>query len=47
MIASHNVFDFVESSNPIWTILHSPEFPDQTIRGTLSLSRYALVQVGS
>ena len=26
MIATHNLFDSVESSNPLWTILHSPNF---------------------
>jgi uncharacterized membrane protein len=26
MIATHNLFDSVESSNPVWTILHSPNF---------------------
>jgi uncharacterized membrane protein len=26
MIATHNLFDSVQSSNPIWTILHSPNF---------------------
>ena len=26
MIASHNLFDSVESANPIWSILHSPNF---------------------
>src|ERR1700693_781244 len=26
MIATHNLFDAVESSNPLWTILHSPNF---------------------
>src|SRR5271163_584239 len=26
MIACHNLFDFVDSSNPLWTILHSPNF---------------------
>jgi uncharacterized membrane protein len=26
MIATHNVFDFVQSANPLWTILHSPDF---------------------
>jgi uncharacterized membrane protein len=26
MIATHNLFDSVESSNPFWSILHSPNF---------------------
>jgi uncharacterized membrane protein len=26
MIAGHNLFDSVESSNPLWSILHSPNF---------------------
>jgi uncharacterized membrane protein len=26
MIVSHNLFDSVQSSNPIWSILHSPNF---------------------
>jgi uncharacterized membrane protein len=26
MIASHNLFDSVQSDNPLWTILHSPNF---------------------
>jgi uncharacterized membrane protein len=26
MVATHNLFDAVESSNPIWSILHSPNF---------------------
>ena len=26
MIASHNLLDSIESSNPLWTILHSPNF---------------------
>jgi uncharacterized membrane protein len=26
MIASHNLFDSVQSSNPLWSILHSPNF---------------------
>jgi uncharacterized membrane protein len=26
MIATHNLFDSVQSDNPIWTILHSPNF---------------------
>jgi uncharacterized membrane protein len=26
MIATHNLFDSVESSNPVWSILHSPNF---------------------
>jgi len=26
MIATHNLFDSVESSNPLWSILHSPNF---------------------
>jgi uncharacterized membrane protein len=26
MIATHNLFDSVRSANPIWTILHSPNF---------------------
>ena len=26
MIATHNLFDLVQSNNPIWTILHSPNF---------------------
>jgi uncharacterized membrane protein len=26
MIASHNLFDSVQSSSPLWTILHSPNF---------------------
>jgi uncharacterized membrane protein len=26
MIATHNLFDSVDSSNPLWTILHSPDF---------------------
>jgi uncharacterized membrane protein len=26
MIATHNLFDSVQSSNPLWTILHSPGF---------------------
>jgi uncharacterized membrane protein len=26
MIASHNLFDSVDSNNPLWTILHSPNF---------------------
>lgn len=42
MIASHNVFDFVESSNPIWTILHSPNFLINDPRHAV-LVAYALV----
>lgn len=26
MIATHNLFDSVDSSNPLWSILHSPNF---------------------
>ncbi|MFZ0318889.1 MAG: heparan-alpha-glucosaminide N-acetyltransferase domain-containing protein [Candidatus Sulfotelmatobacter sp.] len=26
MIAAHNLFDSIKSSNPLWTILHSPNF---------------------
>ncbi len=26
MIATHNLFDVVQSSNPFWTVLHSPNF---------------------
>jgi uncharacterized membrane protein len=26
MIATHNLFDSVQSSNPLWTLLHSPNF---------------------
>lgn len=26
MIATHNLFDSVDSANPLWTILHSPNF---------------------
>src|SRR5215470_10489239 len=26
MIAGHNLLDFIRSSNPIWSILHSPNF---------------------
>jgi uncharacterized membrane protein len=26
MIATHNLFDSVQSANPLWTILHSPNF---------------------
>src|SRR5271170_2538887 len=26
MIAGHNLFDSVQSDNPLWTILHSPNF---------------------
>ncbi len=26
MIATHNLFDAVQSSNPLWVILHSPDF---------------------
>jgi uncharacterized membrane protein len=26
MIATHNLFDSIQSSNPIWSILHSPNF---------------------
>jgi uncharacterized membrane protein len=26
LIATHNLFDSVQSSNPLWTILHSPNF---------------------
>jgi uncharacterized membrane protein len=26
MIATHNLFDSVDSSNPVWSILHSPNF---------------------
>lgn len=36
MIATHNLLDSVESSNPLWTILHSPNFllttPQHTVR---------------
>jgi uncharacterized membrane protein len=36
MIATHNLFDSVDSSNPLWTILHSPNFllntPTHTVR---------------
>jgi uncharacterized membrane protein len=36
LIATHNLFDSVESSNPLWTILHSPGFllrtPLHTVR---------------
>ena len=36
MIATHNLFDPVQSSNPLWTILHSPNFivnqPGYTVR---------------
>jgi uncharacterized membrane protein len=35
MIATHNLFDSVQSSNPLWTILHSPNFllrtPNHTV----------------
>ncbi len=42
LIAGHNIFDFVESSNPIWTILHSPNFLINNPRHTV-LVAYALV----
>jgi len=32
MIATHNLFDSFESSNPLWTILHSPNFLVNTPR---------------
>jgi uncharacterized membrane protein len=41
MIATHNLFDSVESSNPLWTILHSPNFivnhPGRTVFVTYAL----------
>src|SRR5271155_757421 len=41
MIASHNLLDSIESSNPLWTILHQPNFiltgPEHYIRVPYSL----------
>jgi uncharacterized membrane protein len=41
MIAGHNLFDSVQSSNPLWSILHSPNFivnnPEHSIFATYPL----------
>jgi uncharacterized membrane protein len=42
MIATHNLFDSVQSSNPLWTILHSPNFLLNTQAHSVFLS-YPLI----
>jgi uncharacterized membrane protein len=42
MIATHNLFDGVQSSNPLWTILHSPNFLVNTPRHIVVVP-YALI----
>ena len=42
MIAIHNLFDSVQSSNPFWSILHSPNFVVNTPRHTVFVA-YALI----
>src|ERR1700733_224595 len=42
MIATHNLFDSVESSNPLWSILHSPNFIVNR-PGHIGFVTYALV----
>ncbi len=42
MIATHNLLDSVQSSNPIWTILHSPGFIVNT-PGRIIFVTYALI----
>jgi uncharacterized membrane protein len=42
MIAIHNLFDSVQSSNPFWSILHSPNFLVNTPRHTVFVA-YALI----
>jgi len=42
MIATHNLFDSVQSSNPLWTILHSPNFLLRTPNHTVLLA-YPLI----
>ncbi|HXR16279.1 MAG TPA: heparan-alpha-glucosaminide N-acetyltransferase domain-containing protein [Terriglobales bacterium] len=41
MVVSHNLLDSIQSSNPLWTILHSPNFiltrPEHSIRVPYSL----------
>ena len=38
MIATHNLFDFIRSDNPLWTILHSPNVVYFGARATQSSS---------
>lgn len=42
MIATHNLFDSVDSANPLWTILHSPNFIVNK-PGRIVLLAYALI----
>jgi uncharacterized membrane protein len=42
MIGTHNLFDSVESSNPIWSILHSPNFIVNS-PGRIIFVTYALI----
>jgi uncharacterized membrane protein len=42
MIAIHNLFDSVQSSNPFWSILHSPNFLVNTPRHTVFVA-YPLI----
>src|SRR5580700_1215441 len=42
MIATHNLLDSVQSSNPLWTILHSPGFIMNT-PGRIIFVTYALI----
>jgi uncharacterized membrane protein len=42
MIVTHNLFDSVQSANPIWTILHSPNFLIRTPTHTVFLA-YPLI----
>jgi uncharacterized membrane protein len=46
MIAGHNLFDSVQSSNPIWTILHSPNFILNTPQHSIFVTYVLIPWVG-
>jgi uncharacterized membrane protein len=46
MIATHNLLDSIDSSNPLWTILHSPNFLIQTPSHIVRISYPLIPWVG-
>ena len=46
MIATHNLLDNVDSSNPLWTILHSPNFLLRTAEHTVFVPYVLIPWVG-
>jgi uncharacterized membrane protein len=46
MIATHNLFDSIESANPLWTILHSPNFILNTPEHTIAVPYVLIPWVG-